>query len=161
MVSWSPTIHPIESPSDRLSIHSYWDANQILCWRLRHLLYSKPLQRESWRRWRGRRPRYLFCGGGQRSPPLWWLWNKADVETLDTMFVLRVSKTGRTVGRTDSRLDGWSGDISEAQNFHTCPARPSCGMLSIPSDIKTQTKAMAASELPRNPQVNENRFENF
>ena len=34
--------------------------------------------------------------------------NRVDVVALNTIFVLRFSKTGRTVGRTDSRLDGWS-----------------------------------------------------
>ena len=34
--------------------------------------------------------------------------NRVDVVALNTIFVLRLSKTGRTVGRTDSRLDGWS-----------------------------------------------------
>ena len=34
--------------------------------------------------------------------------NRVDVVALNTIFVLRLSKTERTVGRTDSRLDGWS-----------------------------------------------------
>ena len=34
--------------------------------------------------------------------------NKVDVVALNTIFALRLSKTRRTVGRTDSRLDGWS-----------------------------------------------------
>ena len=34
--------------------------------------------------------------------------NRVDVVALNTIFVLRLSKTGRTVGQTDSRLDGWS-----------------------------------------------------
>ena len=34
--------------------------------------------------------------------------NRVDVVALNTIFALRLSKTGRTVGRTDSRLDGWS-----------------------------------------------------
>ena len=34
--------------------------------------------------------------------------NRLDVVALNTIFALRLSKTGRTVGRTDSRLDGWS-----------------------------------------------------
>ena len=34
--------------------------------------------------------------------------NGADIVAVNTIFVLRLSKTGRTVGRTDSRLDGWS-----------------------------------------------------
>ena len=34
--------------------------------------------------------------------------NRVDVVALNTIFVLRLSKSGRTVGRTDSRLDGWS-----------------------------------------------------
>ena len=34
--------------------------------------------------------------------------NRADVVALNTIFALRLSKTRRTVGRTDSRLDGWS-----------------------------------------------------
>ena len=33
--------------------------------------------------------------------------NKVDVVAADTIFVLRLSKSGRTVGRTGSRLDGW------------------------------------------------------
>ena len=37
--------------------------------------------------------------------------NKVDVVAVNTIFVLRLSKTGRTVGRTDSRLDGWSGGV--------------------------------------------------
>ena len=39
-LSVQPTIHPIESPSDRQSVQTYWDAKQILCRLLRHLLYS-------------------------------------------------------------------------------------------------------------------------
>ena len=34
--------------------------------------------------------------------------NRVDVVALNTIFVVRLSRTGRTVGRTDSRLDGWS-----------------------------------------------------
>ena len=34
--------------------------------------------------------------------------NRVDVVALNTIFALRLSKTRRTVGRTDSRLDGWS-----------------------------------------------------
>ena len=34
--------------------------------------------------------------------------NRVDIVALNTIFALRLSKTGRTVGRTDSRLDGWS-----------------------------------------------------
>ena len=34
--------------------------------------------------------------------------NRVDVVAADTIFVLRLSKSGRTVGRTGSRLDGWS-----------------------------------------------------
>ena len=34
--------------------------------------------------------------------------NRVDVVALNTIFVLRLSKTGRTVGRTDPRLNGWS-----------------------------------------------------
>ena len=34
--------------------------------------------------------------------------NRVDVVAADTIFVLRLSKSGRTVGRTRSRLDGWS-----------------------------------------------------
>ena len=34
--------------------------------------------------------------------------NRADVAALNTIFALRLSKARRTVGRTDSRLDGWS-----------------------------------------------------
>ena len=32
---------------------------------------SKLIQRKPQNRWRGRRPRHLFCGGGQRPPPLY------------------------------------------------------------------------------------------
>ena len=50
-------------------------------------------------------------------PLLWWrptaatflvAMTRVDVVALNTIFALRLSKTGRTVGRTDSRLDGWS-----------------------------------------------------
>ena len=50
-------------------------------------------------------------------PLLWWrpkaatfvvAMNRVDVVALNTIFVLRLSKTGRTVGRTDSRVNGWS-----------------------------------------------------
>ena len=34
--------------------------------------------------------------------------NRVDVVALNTIFALRLSKTRRTVGRADSRLDGWS-----------------------------------------------------
>ena len=34
--------------------------------------------------------------------------NRVDVVALNTIFALRLSKTRRTVGRTDSRLDRWS-----------------------------------------------------
>ena len=34
--------------------------------------------------------------------------NRVHVVAADTIFVLRLSKSGRTVGRTGSRLDGWS-----------------------------------------------------
>ena len=34
--------------------------------------------------------------------------NRVDGVALNTIFVLRLSKTGRTVGRTHSRLAGWS-----------------------------------------------------
>ena len=34
--------------------------------------------------------------------------NVVNVVAADTIFVLRLSKSGRTVGRTGSRLDGWS-----------------------------------------------------
>ena len=33
---------------------------------------------------------------------------RGDVVAVNTIFVLRLSKTGRTVGRTDSRVNGWS-----------------------------------------------------
>ena len=33
---------------------------------------------------------------------------RVDVAALNTILALRLSKTGRTVGGTDSRLDGWS-----------------------------------------------------
>ena len=48
-------------------------------------------------------------------PDLWWRptaatfvvpMNRVDVVALNTIFVLRLSQAGRTVGRTDSRLDG-------------------------------------------------------
>ena len=51
------------------------------------------------------------------APLLWWrpkaatfvvAMNRVDVVAADTIFVLRLSKSGRTVGRTGSRLDGWS-----------------------------------------------------
>ena len=42
-----PTIHPIQSPSDRQTVQSCRDARQVLCWLLRYSLYSQPLQR--WR----------------------------------------------------------------------------------------------------------------
>ena len=51
------------------------------------------------------------------APFLWWrpraatlvvAMNKGDVVAADTIFVLRLSKSGRTVGQTGSRLDGWS-----------------------------------------------------
>ena len=50
-------------------------------------------------------------------PLLWWrptaatfvvAMNRVDVVALNTIFALRLRKTGRTFGRTDSRLDGWS-----------------------------------------------------
>ena len=34
--------------------------------------------------------------------------NRVDVVAADTISVLRLSKSGRIVGRTGSRLDGWS-----------------------------------------------------
>ena len=34
--------------------------------------------------------------------------NRVDVVALNTIFAVRLSKTRRTVGRTDFRLDGWS-----------------------------------------------------
>ena len=37
--------------------------------------------------------------------------NRVDVVAVDTILVLRFSKTGRTVGWSDSRLDGRSGGI--------------------------------------------------
>ena len=37
--------------------------------------------------------------------------NRVDVVAQNTIFVLRLSKTGQTVERTDSRLDGWSGGV--------------------------------------------------
>ena len=60
-------------------------------------------------------------------PLLWWrptaatfvvAMNRVDVVALNTIFVLRLSKTGRTVGRTDSRLDGWS--VGRTDNWHCC-----------------------------------------
>ena len=50
-------------------------------------------------------------------PLLWWrpkaatfvcALNRARILALSTIHDLRLSKTGRTVGRADSRLDGWS-----------------------------------------------------
>ena len=35
--------------------------------------------------------------------------NRVNVAAVNTIFALRLSKTGRTVGWTDSRLDGWMG----------------------------------------------------
>ena len=44
--------------------------------------------------------------------------NTIDVVALNTIFALRHSKTGRTGGRTDSRLDGWSvGRTDERLNY--------------------------------------------
>ena len=40
--------------------------------------------------------------------------NTVNVVAVNTILVLRLSNTGRTVGRTGSRLDGWSGDIGGA-----------------------------------------------
>ena len=37
--------------------------------------------------------------------------NRADVVAVNTIFVLRLSKTGKVVGRTDSRLDGRLGGV--------------------------------------------------
>ena len=37
--------------------------------------------------------------------------NRVDVVAVNTIFALRLSKTGQTVGRTDSRLDGRSGGV--------------------------------------------------
>ena len=93
---------------------TYRDAEHILCWMLRHLLYSKPLPKETTK----------LVARPKAAPPLLWRQPKAatfvvaldrvDVEAFNTIFVLRLSKTGRTVGRTDSGLDGWSGDIGGA-----------------------------------------------
>ena len=45
--------------------------------------------------------------------------NRVDVVAVNTIFVLRLSKTGRTVGRTDSRLDGSS--VGRTHLEHTTP----------------------------------------
>ena len=37
--------------------------------------------------------------------------NGVDVVAVNTIFVSRLSKTRWTVGRTDSRFDGWSGGV--------------------------------------------------
>ena len=56
------------------------------------------------------------------APLLWWrstaatlvvAMNRVDVLALNTIFVVRLSKTGRTVGRTDSRLDAWSAGTTD------------------------------------------------
>ena len=44
--------------------------------------------------------------------------NRIDVVALNTIFVLRLSKTGRTVGRTDSRLNGWS--VGRTKDWRFC-----------------------------------------
>ena len=75
---------------------------------LRHLHYSYLLQR-----WRALA--YSQRGGAAFSRATSFVvsfvvaMNRVDVVALNTIFALRLSKTGRTVGRTDSRLDGWSG----------------------------------------------------
>ena len=44
--------------------------------------------------------------------------NSVGVVALNTIYVLRLSKTGRTVRRMDSRLDGWS--VGRVDNWHCC-----------------------------------------
>ena len=45
--------------------------DKVLWSPLRHSPYSKPIQRKPQKRWRGRRPRHLFCGCGQRPQSLY------------------------------------------------------------------------------------------
>ena len=48
--------------------------------------------------------------------------NRLDVVALNTIFALRLSKTRRTVGRTDSRLDGWSVHTNDWSGKSDCQA---------------------------------------
>ena len=104
-----PTIHPIESPSHRQSVQSYWDAKQLMCWVQRRLLCSWPLQRKPRKRWRGRRPHQLFCCGGQRPPPLYWLSiEKISSQSPQYLFSFSVRQDGLLVRRTLDWMDGRS-----------------------------------------------------
>ena len=58
------------------------------------------------------------------APPLLWFpflvaMNRIEFVAVNTIFVLRLSKTGRTVGRTDSRMDGSS--VGRTHLKHTTP----------------------------------------
>ena len=64
-------------------------------------------------------------------PLLWWRpkaatfvvpMNRLVVVALNTIFALRLNKTRRTVGRTDSRLDGWSGVTKDWSGKSDCVA---------------------------------------
>ena len=48
--------------------------------------------------------------------------NRLVVVALNTIFALRLNKTRRTVGRTDSRLDGWSGVTKDWSGKSDCVA---------------------------------------
>ena len=76
--------------------------------------------------------------------------NRVEVVALNTIFALRLSQTRRTVGRTDSRLDGWSGGVTLVAPKTNCKstARPLFWVLSIPIDIKGFISSTAHSELP-------------
>ena len=50
--------------------------------------------------------------------------NRVDVVAVNTIFVLRLSKAGRTVGRTDSRLDRSS--VGRTHVEHTAPTIGTC-----------------------------------
>ena len=56
--------------------------------------------------WRGRMPRHLFYCWPPTAATVVAAMNRVDVVALNALFVLRLSKSGRTVGWTDSRLDG-------------------------------------------------------
>ena len=66
--------HEAEIVSDRQSALQFCQyAKQVLHCLLQYLLYSKPKERKAQKRWRVRRPRPLFFGGGQRPSSLLWL----------------------------------------------------------------------------------------
>ena len=75
--------------------------------------------------WRGLRPRHQKRGvaafGRATSFVVSFVvaMNRVDVVAVNTIFVLRLSKTGRTVGQTDSRLDGSS--VARTHLEHTTP----------------------------------------